>query len=234
MDMGMGGEGADPDAPEAHLRGVLDLDELTFDKVIGSSPALVEFYAPWCGHCKSLKPEYEALGEEMGAHGRLVLAKVNADEERALAERFGVEGFPTIKYFPEGAASEPVDYEGERTAKDMQDFLESKVGPAGALEEMKEAVDAFVNGKAGSKERTAAIAKAEAVAKELEGDASKAVKAAVYIKVMNAISSKGDEYVAKEIDRLGRMIGSASVTADKADGFKLKRSTLRLFIKEEL
>ena len=127
-----------------------------------------------------------------------------------------------------------MDYEGERTAKDMQDFLESKVGPAGALEEMKEAVDAFVNGKAGSKERTAAIAKAEAVAKELEGDASKAVKAAVYIKVMNAISSKGDEYVAKEIDRLGRMIGSASVTADKADGFKLKRSTLRLFIKEEL
>ena len=56
--------------------------------MIGSSPALVEFYAPWCGHCKSLKPEYDALGEEMGAHGRLVLAKVREDtRQRACARR---------------------------------------------------------------------------------------------------------------------------------------------------
>ena len=68
---------------------VATLDPYNFDAFVEAAPlTIVEFYAPWCGHCKSLKPEYEALGEEMGAHGRLVLAKVREDtRQRACARR---------------------------------------------------------------------------------------------------------------------------------------------------
>lgn len=80
----------------------------------------------------------------MGSHPALVLAKVDVDSEggRSLGERFGVEGFPTLKFLPPGGGDAD-DYDGDRTASAMQDFLESKVGPAGALPEMAEAVETF-------------------------------------------------------------------------------------------
>lgn len=80
------------------------------------------------------------------------------------------------------------------------------------------------------------ISAAEKVAATLtEGDEEKAEKAAVYVKVMNSIKAKGKEYISKEIERLGRMIDSGSVTEDKAASFKVKRSTLRVFsAKDEL
>ena len=80
------------------------------------------------------------------------------------------------------------------------------------------------------------ISAAEKVAATLaEGDEEKAEKAAVYVKVMNSIKAKGKEYISKEIERLGRMIDSGSVTEDKAASFKVKRATLRVFsAKDEL
>ncbi|EOD05413.1 hypothetical protein EMIHUDRAFT_199129 [Emiliania huxleyi CCMP1516] len=74
--------------------------------------ALVEFYAPWCGHCKSLAPEWAAAAKKTRKY--CPLAKVDADEHKSLAERFDVSGYPTIKTFKKGEAS---DYEGPREAK---------------------------------------------------------------------------------------------------------------------
>jgi protein disulfide-isomerase-like protein len=76
----------------------------TFNKVIdGSKAALIEFYAPWCGHCKRLTPEYKKLGEAIATNpklnSRVVIAKVDADQHRELGERFQVQGFPTSKSF---------------------------------------------------------------------------------------------------------------------------------------
>ena len=78
-----------------------------FDKhVTGGRDALVEFYAPWCGHCKTLAPEWGKLGAAVAADGalksRVVVAKVDADQHRELGERFGVRGFPTVKHFRRG------------------------------------------------------------------------------------------------------------------------------------
>lgn len=92
-----------PAHPPGHLP-----DPDTFDAhVNGGRDAIVEFYAPWCGHCKHLTPEFEKLGKAVrgdpALSSRVVIAKVDADAHRSLGERFGVRGFPTIKHFKRGA-----------------------------------------------------------------------------------------------------------------------------------
>jgi protein disulfide-isomerase A6 len=62
---------------------------------------LVEFYAPWCGHCKSLEPEWNIAASKL--KGQVRLGKVDATVETGLAQRFGVKGYPTIKVFEYGA-----------------------------------------------------------------------------------------------------------------------------------
>jgi len=106
---------------------VLILDPTNFDAEIGGGhPALVEFFAPWCGHCKQLAPEYEVLATTF-KNAPVKVASVDADKHRELGTRFGVSGFPTIKWFPAGSTT-PEDYSGGRTAADMTDFINRKAG----------------------------------------------------------------------------------------------------------
>lgn len=57
----------------------------------------------------------------------VIVAEVNADEDHELSERFSIEGYPTLKFFPAGS-TDPVDYNGGREAKDLVDFLNEKLG----------------------------------------------------------------------------------------------------------
>eukprot|EP00672_Neobodo_designis_P025339 CAMPEP_0174831124 /NCGR_PEP_ID=MMETSP1114-20130205/2926_1 /TAXON_ID=312471 /ORGANISM="Neobodo designis, Strain CCAP 1951/1" /LENGTH=364 /DNA_ID=CAMNT_0016064945 /DNA_START=38 /DNA_END=1132 /DNA_ORIENTATION=- len=119
------------DDPTGSLEGVMDLTPDNFDEVVGKdNGVLVEFYAPWCGHCKNLVPEYTKLGaaaKAAGANSGVVVAKVNADAHNALGSRFGVQGFPTIKFFPKGSL-EGEDYNGGRDAASFVKFLNEKTG----------------------------------------------------------------------------------------------------------
>jgi len=120
---------------------VLVLTSDNFDKTIEENNLiLVEFYAPWCGHCKKLVPEYAKAATAL--KGIAPIAKVDADNEanRPLGERFGVRGFPTIKLFRNG---QPTDYAGERTAEGITSFMKKQTMPAVSLLETEDAVKTF-------------------------------------------------------------------------------------------
>ncbi|KAL4940906.1 hypothetical protein BDV06DRAFT_195683 [Aspergillus oleicola] len=109
---------------------VLDLIPKNFDKVVLNSnkPALVEFFAPWCGHCKNLAPVYEELGQAFEhAADKVSIAKVDADANRDLGKRFGIQGFPTLKWF-DGKSDTPEDYKGGRDLESLTAFITEKTG----------------------------------------------------------------------------------------------------------
>jgi len=111
---------------------VQHLSELSFDPFLAShNSTLVMFYAPWCGHCKKMKPGYtEAAGKlkEEGIDG--VLAAVDATKERRLGERFEVKGYPTLKYFKDGEfAFDLPEREGDKILLFMKDPKEPPPPP---------------------------------------------------------------------------------------------------------
>lgn len=109
---------------------VLDLIPDNFDKIVLNSgkPALVEFFAPWCGHCKKLAPVWEELAENFAsAEDKVSIGKVDADEHKELGRRFGVQGFPTLKWF-DGKSDTPTDYDGGRDLDSLSAFVIEKTG----------------------------------------------------------------------------------------------------------
>ncbi|KAL8830731.1 MAG: hypothetical protein Q9191_001261 [Dirinaria sp. TL-2023a] len=109
---------------------VIDLIPGNFDSIVLQSgkPALVEFFAPWCGHCKKLAPVYEELAQAFdAAKDSVTIAKVDADAEKDLGRRFGVQGFPTLKWF-DGKSDKPEEYNGGRDLESLTDFVKEKTG----------------------------------------------------------------------------------------------------------
>lgn len=89
--------------------------------------AFVKFYAPWCGHCKTMAPAYSKLAQRMKAEtDGVAIGKVDATVENDLGSKYGVQGFPTLKLFING---EPVDYAGGREEEAMFSWLKKKTGP---------------------------------------------------------------------------------------------------------
>ena len=80
---------------------VLSLTAQDFDRAVGKAlPTLVEFYADWCGPCRSMVAVLERLADE--ARGRYRVFRISVDEEEALARRYDVRGVPTFLAFSEG------------------------------------------------------------------------------------------------------------------------------------
>ncbi|KAK6136217.1 hypothetical protein DH2020_030049 [Rehmannia glutinosa] len=113
-------------APEVDESHVVVLKESNFTEFIKKNRfVMVEFYAPWCGHCQALAPEYAAAAEELKDEA-VALAKVDATEEAELSQKFDVQGFPTVYFFVDGVHK---PYPGQRTKDAIVAWLKKKIGP---------------------------------------------------------------------------------------------------------
>jgi len=217
----------------------LVLNSDNFDD-IALNPAknvLVEFYAPWCGHCKSLAPVYEKVAETFKNEPNCVVAKVDADSEKTLGSRFDVGGYPTIKFFPKNN-KDGEEYNGGRSEQDFIDFLNEKCGTnrvsGGGINDQAGRIDAFDSlAKKFIEEPETRQETMESVAKtgEEETDEGYKISAEYYVKAMKKIIEKGDAYVGTEIARLERMLSGSNMKAEKRDAMFRKKNILSVFLK---
>jgi protein disulfide-isomerase A6 len=107
--------------PLRKFPGVITLTSDNFTKAVIESDQvwLVEFYAPWCGHCKALAPEWDKAARAL--KGLVRLGAVDADAHGSLGSQYGVSGFPTIKAFLNDKKA-PKDYDGGRKATDIIEY----------------------------------------------------------------------------------------------------------------
>jgi protein disulfide-isomerase A6 len=207
-----------------------------FDKAaLGSRGALVEFYAPWCGHCKSLAPVYEELANVFaGDEDDVVIAKVDTTEEEELGRKYDIKGFPTIKYFPAGSA-EAEEYEGGRDLDSFVSFINSKMGTqrnkdgtlqlsAGTVPVLNELIaarkavvdQAFLDALRAASSNFAAGSKDEAHSR-------------TYIKIAEKVIEKGAGYVSAELARLTSLLKKGSLLPKARTTFQLKHNVLSAF-----
>lgn len=116
------GELADVDYLNSEVPGsaVTKLTEGVFDAFVKHGNSFVEFYAPWCGHCKHFARSWEEIGQEAQLKG-IRVAKVDATVEKTTAGRFGVKGFPTLMFFRDGV---PREYKGPRSKESVLRFCD--------------------------------------------------------------------------------------------------------------
>lgn len=99
------------------------LTSKTFDEFIASEPlSLVEFYAPWCGHCQALEPKYEIAATQLLETCKL--AKIDCTVETELCAKYEVKGYPTLKVFEGGIAT---PYQGARETDGIVTYMKKYV-----------------------------------------------------------------------------------------------------------
>ncbi len=171
--------------------GLADFNQKVLDES-RQRPVVVDFWAPWCGPCKSLKPILEKLAAEYG--GKFLLAKVNSDDNQELAARYAVRGIPSVKAFVDGEVVD--EFSGALPEGEVRDFLD-RIIPSPADELRQQAADARMAGDISG-------------ALKLLAEASKLDPAHVGVR-LDAAEIMLD---LNEADEAGRLIGSVPDDAD--------------------
>ncbi|MFN7223755.1 MAG: thioredoxin family protein [Paracoccaceae bacterium] len=105
---------------------VLELDATTHDKAIRTDdlPLLVDYWAPWCGPCRMMAPEFAKAAKALTPHARL--AKLNTEDFPAISQKAGIRGIPALVLYHHGR--EVARLAGARPAADIMAFVQSNVG----------------------------------------------------------------------------------------------------------
>ncbi|KAJ5787980.1 hypothetical protein N7457_002970 [Penicillium paradoxum] len=111
---------------------VIQLDSVSYRSLIANSnhTSIVEFYAPWCGHCKSLKPAYEKAAKNLDGLANVAAINCDDDNNKPFCGQMGVQGFPTLKIVtPSKKPGKPrvEDYQGARSAKGIVDAVVDRI-----------------------------------------------------------------------------------------------------------
>lgn len=125
--------------------GIHVLTDANFDSFIAEHKfAFIEFYAPWCGHCKHLAPilvDVAASLLENDETKDVPVAKVDCTIQKRVCEQYQIQGYPTLKFFVD---AKPKDYEGERSQTEIVSFILKKVGPPSKLLTNEAVLNAFL------------------------------------------------------------------------------------------
>jgi len=197
---------------------------------------LLEFYAPWCGHCKKLAPIYEKVATTFVNEESVIVANVDADAHKSLGEPYGVTGFPTLKWIPADChdAACAVDYSGLREGEAIVDFINDKMSTkrilggrlsedAGRYAHLDFLVPEFMT----ATDKQAIIDKAEEMVEEYPDSG-------FYVKVMKKIvklADSSEEWIQNEVSRLTAMLDK-SMTATKKDDFNKRLNIIKQFHSE--
>jgi protein disulfide-isomerase A6 len=179
-----------------------------------------------------LAPKYEKLAQIFAGEPDVLIAKVDATEESALGDRYEVQGYPTLKFFPAGS-SQPENYEGAREVDALVEFINSKVGTQrnadGSLKATAGRVAALdsVLAEATLQVTESVIETMKKVVDTLEGKAVSHGK--LYVSTAEKIISKGADYLEKESQRLSKMVKSSNLKPEARANFQLKQNILAAF-----
>jgi len=214
------------------------LNPSNFDAIVKdvNKHVLVEFYAPWCGHCKHLAPIWEKLASVFKNDPNVVIANVDADKHKDIGSKFGVSGFPTLKFFGKDSKSEGKTYSGQRELVDLVKYVNSEAGTkrtvdgrlddtAGRVSSLDDMAKQFVEASKDKKDQL--LKSAESTVASLSGVESE--RAQFYVKYMKAIASKGKDFVTSEKDRLSKLVDGGSLAAGKSDEFVIRKNILSQF-----
>ncbi|EAL69370.1 protein disulfide isomerase [Dictyostelium discoideum AX4] len=217
---------------------VVDLSPSNFDSVVldKSKNVLVEFYAPWCGHCKKLMPDYEILGNTYANEKDVVIAKIDCDaaDNKAICSKYGVTGFPTLKWFGK-QSKDGEKYEQGRDLDTFINYINKQAGVnrvkggklavgAGRVEQLDTIATEFI--AAAAEVRKELVKKAQTVVDSLPEELR--TEGSYYVKVMKTIAEKSIDFVTTEIARITKLV-SGSMSGKKADEFAKKLNILESF-----
>ncbi len=213
------------------------LDDSNFDGIVLDSgkDVLVEFYAPWCGHCKRLAPDYEKLGQTFAGEDGVVIAKYDADKNKGKASKYGVTGFPTLVWFSK-SNKEGTRYNGGRTLDDLVSYVNEQSGTqrlagggfgtdVGTIPELNVLAAKF---KDDSADRSALAVEVESAVESYKSHVNSAFAKFYSITAKN-IASKGFQHVADELARLDRIVKSGSIKADKMAEMQKRKNVVAKF-----
>jgi protein disulfide-isomerase A6 len=224
--------------PKRISSAVVELTARNFNDIVKdpTKHVLVEFYAPWCGHCKRLAPDYEKVGNAFRNEPDVIIAKIDADnkDHKEISSRYGVTGFPTIKFFSKTNKNDPEDYNLPRDVDSFVKFVNERAGThrtasgtlsatAGRIAKLDELAAKFVD----AANQAELLEQAKSIVAGLSG--AEAQSGAYYVRAMEKVQQEGAQFLKNEQARLRKLIDSTSTNAQKVDEFTIRTNILQAF-----